>query len=97
MGGVDKSDMMLSLYRTKYRSRKWYQRIALHLISQCAVNAWIIYREMDGAESYLKFLTEIFVTLLTGNLQGEASDNEPPAPPKKRMKATDVILSVNFA
>ena len=25
MGGVDKSDMMLALYRTKYRSRKWYQ------------------------------------------------------------------------
>ena len=37
MGGVDKSDMMLALYRTKYRSRKWNQRIALHLISQCAV------------------------------------------------------------
>ena len=69
MGGVDKSDMMLSLYRTKYRSRKWYQRIALHLISQCAVNAWIIYREMGGAESYLKFRTKICITLLTGNRQ----------------------------
>ena len=42
MGGVDKADMLLALYRTKYRSRKWYQRIAFHLISQCAVNAWII-------------------------------------------------------
>lgn len=59
MGGVDKSDMMLALYRTKYRSRKWYQRIAFHLISQCAVNTWIIYREIGGADSYLKFLSEI--------------------------------------
>ena len=24
IGGVDKADMLLSLYRTKYRSRKWY-------------------------------------------------------------------------
>ena len=26
MGGVDKADMLLSLYRTKLRSRKWYHR-----------------------------------------------------------------------
>jgi hypothetical protein len=56
----------------------------------------IIYREMGGAERYLKFLTEICITLLTGNPQGEASDNELPAPPKKRMKATDVPECLRF-
>ena len=39
MGGVDKADMLLSLYRTRYRSRKWYHRIAFHLFSLAAVNA----------------------------------------------------------
>jgi hypothetical protein len=82
--------MMLALYRTKYRSRKWYQQIALHLISRCAVNAWIIYREMGGLNSYLDFLTEICVTLMAGTPQSIDSDEEQPEPPppKKRMKAS---------
>ena len=29
MGGVNKADMILALYRTKNRPRKWYQQIAL--------------------------------------------------------------------
>lgn len=37
MGGVDKSDNMLALYQSKYRSRKWYHRINFHIISQCLV------------------------------------------------------------
>ena len=84
--------MMLALYRTKYRSRKWYQQIALHLISRCAVNAWIIYREMGGLNSYLDFLTEICVTLMAGTPQSIDSDEEQPEPPppKKRMKASSV-------
>ena len=69
MDGIDRSDMIMALYCTKYRSCKWYQRIALHLISQCAVNAWIIYKEMGGLKTYLDFLTEICVTLMAGKLQ----------------------------
>ena len=37
MGGVDKSEMVLTLYRSKYRSRKWYHRIIFYIISQCTV------------------------------------------------------------
>ncbi len=98
MGGVDKSDMMLALYRTKYRSRKWYQRIALHLISQCAVNAWIIYREMGGLKSYLDFLTEICVTLMAGKPQSDESDEDQPEapPPKKRVKASNVPEAIRY-
>ena len=98
MDGVDKSDMMLALYQTKYRSRKWYQRIALHLISQCAVNAWIIYREMGGLKSYLNFLTEICVTLMVGKPQSDQSEEESPEPaqPKKRMKASSVPETIRY-
>ena len=99
MGGVDKADMMLALYRTKYRCRKWYQRIALHLISQCAVNAWIIYREMGGLKSYLDFLTEICVTLMVGKPQSDDSDEdqpEPLPPPKKRMKASNIPEAIRY-
>ncbi|XP_028399194.1 piggyBac transposable element-derived protein 3-like isoform X1 [Dendronephthya gigantea] len=99
MGGVDKSDMMLALYRTKYRCRKWYQRIALHMISQCAVNAWIIYKEIGGTKSYLDFLTEVCVTLMVGKPRSEESDEdlpEPPPSPKKRMRASSIPESVRF-
>ena len=40
--GVDKADKLLASYRTNYRSRKWHHRFAFHMISQCAVNAWIM-------------------------------------------------------
>lgn len=99
MGGVDKSDMMLALYRTKYRSRKWYQRIALHMISQCAVNAWIIYKEMGGSKSYLDFLTEICVTLMVGTGQSKDSDedqSEPKPPPLKRVKASSIPEAIRY-
>ena len=55
MGGVDKSDMLLSLYRTKFRSRKWYLRIVFHLFSLSAINSWIIYRQLGGNDTLLKF------------------------------------------
>ena len=45
MGGVDKADMLLSLYRTKYRCRKWYQQIVCHVWSQ-AVVTWFIHKEL---------------------------------------------------
>ena len=48
MGGVDKADMMLSLYKTKCKTRKWYHRIFIHLIHLAVVNAWIIYQEVEG-------------------------------------------------
>ena len=39
IGRVDKADMLLSLYHTKYRSRKWYHQIGFHLFSLAALNS----------------------------------------------------------
>lgn len=44
MGGVDKADMLLALYRTHLKSRKWYKRIIFHLLDLCIVNSWLLYR-----------------------------------------------------
>ena len=62
MGGIDKSDMMLALYRTRFRTRKWYQWIATQLFSQACVNSWIIHRSLHVANNgltYLEFLLNI--------------------------------------
>ena len=43
MGGVDKADMMLLLYKTKCRTRKWYHCIFIHLLHLAVVNSCVIY------------------------------------------------------
>ena len=42
MGGVDRCDMLLALYRNAMKTRKWYKRIIFHLIDLCVVNAWTL-------------------------------------------------------
>jgi len=38
MGGVDMADMLISLYRVKSKTKRWYIKIF------CKVNAWNLYR-----------------------------------------------------
>lgn len=44
MGGVDKTDFLVALYRTKIRSRKWTLRMIFHVINASVVNSWLEYR-----------------------------------------------------
>uniref|UniRef100_A0A671TTC3 PiggyBac transposable element-derived protein domain-containing protein n=1 Tax=Sparus aurata TaxID=8175 RepID=A0A671TTC3_SPAAU len=44
MGGVDLLDSLIALYRTKIRSKKWYQRIVFHMLDLTLVQAWLLYR-----------------------------------------------------
>ena len=44
MGGVDLCDMLLSLYRIKLRSNKWYMPIFHYLIKTSLTNGWLLYR-----------------------------------------------------
>ena len=55
MGGVDKADMLLSLYCTKLRKKKWYHRIAFQLLSLAVVNSLVMYRDIGGEGSLIDF------------------------------------------
>ena len=44
MGRVDFSDMLISLYCTKFKTKHWYLKIMARCIDICKVNAWLIYR-----------------------------------------------------
>ena len=43
MGGVDLSNMLISLCCTKFKTKHWYLKIMAHYIDICKVNAWLIY------------------------------------------------------
>ncbi|XP_054259664.1 piggyBac transposable element-derived protein 3-like [Macrosteles quadrilineatus] len=45
MGGVDKIDFLVVIYRTFIRSRKWPLRIIFHLIDLAICNSWLEYRK----------------------------------------------------
>ena len=64
MGGVDIADMLLSLYRSKMRSRKWYHRIVVHLVSLALVNSFTVYRQIGGTGSLLDFQLDVCRCLL---------------------------------
>ena len=44
MGGVDLSDMLISLYRTNIKSKRWYLKVLFHCIDIAKVNGWLLYR-----------------------------------------------------
>ena len=72
MGGVDKCDMLMSLYRNAMKSNKWYKRIMFHLFDLCVVNAWLLYRASRGATICLaQFKLDIAHALLKFEEPGE--------------------------
>lgn len=44
MGVVDLFDMLVSLYRTGMKTRRWYFGIFSQIIDVCVNNAWLLYR-----------------------------------------------------
>lgn len=44
IGGIDKSDMLIHLYKTPLRSRRWYLRLYGYVVDVCLVNAWLLYK-----------------------------------------------------
>lgn len=44
MGGVDLADMLIALYRTGFRTHRWYLAIFSQILDMCIMNAWLIYR-----------------------------------------------------
>ena len=98
MGDVDKADMLLSLYRTKYRSHKWYHRIVFHLFSLATTSAWIVYKEMGGIVPLVKFLDKICQSLIcSGQHVIDESDEDIDQPRTKRLlRAQDIPIDIRY-
>lgn len=45
MGGVDFTDILVSLYRTELKTHKWYMTVFSQMLDVCVNNAWLCYRQ----------------------------------------------------
>ena len=88
MGGIDKTDFLIALYRIKIKTRKWPLRMLDHFINMSITNSWLEYKR-DMAElkqpaiSLLDFCLQLAEELLYSNVtpakkRGRpAKDSEP--------------------
>lgn len=44
MGGIDKSNMLVQLYRTPMKSKRYYLRLFAYVLDLCSVNSWLLYK-----------------------------------------------------
>lgn len=84
MGGVDKSNGLVGLYRTPSKSRRWYFPIFGYILDVCVVNSWLLYRYHCSVNkikptNLKKFRLEIATALSTTGKpkRGRPSDHTP--------------------
>lgn len=97
MGGVDKCDMMLALYRTKLKTKKWYKRIFTHLLDLCVVNSWFLYRQATKSKMQMvHFKLELARSLIKTHQEVDQQPEVPMNPVKRMRSAKDVCNSARF-
>ena len=65
MGGVDRSDQMMSSYpMERKRLKKWSKKMWLHLINRCVFNAHILHKKQGGNLSPLEFRSALISQLV---------------------------------
>ncbi len=69
MGGTDKADKSVSLYRTKIRRKKWWWPLFTWMLDVTVVNSWLLHQQ-DGHPdtSLLDFRRVIAVALIQSEL-----------------------------
>ncbi|XP_046688572.1 piggyBac transposable element-derived protein 3-like [Homalodisca vitripennis] len=67
MGGIDRADQNISLYRVSIRGKKWYFPLIAHLLDVSVQNAWQLHRQDGGKLDQLAFRRRIVLAVLEGN------------------------------
>lgn len=67
MGGVDRSDQNISLYRVGIRGKKWYFPLISHCIDMAIQNSWHIHKKSGGTLDQLAFRRALAKTILMQN------------------------------
>lgn len=77
MGGIDRADQNISLYRTSVRGKKWYFPIIAHLIDVAEQNAWNLFRRNEVPIDHLAFRRRIATAILESNKRVGSSKGRP--------------------
>lgn len=64
MGGVDRCDQNISLYRISIRGKKWYFPLICHCIDMALQNAWQLHRINMGDKDQLSFRRAVAMNML---------------------------------
>ena len=64
MGGIDRADQNIALYRISIRGKKWYFPIISQLIDVAEQNAWQLHKENGGKLDHLHFRRRIVTAIL---------------------------------
>lgn len=67
MGGVDRADQNISLYRSSIRGKKWYFPLIVHCFDLCVQNAWQLHKNSGGKLDHLAFRRRIATAFLETN------------------------------
>lgn len=59
MGGVDRADQNISLYRVNIRGKKWYFPLIAHGLDMAIQNAWQLHRDYGGKMDQYAFRRSI--------------------------------------
>ena len=77
MGGVDLCDMLISLYRTNIKTKRWYIKILFYCIDICKVNGWLIARRHCNQLNIAK-INQLTLLQLTTQIASSLSYAEKP-------------------
>ena len=91
--------MLLSIYRTRFRTKKWYHRIAIHIFSRAVVNAWFTHKELcvtanKTPYNYLQFLDKVCDPMISAQnyIDHEYPEGEVIVEEKRVIRACDVNI-----
>ena len=73
MGGVDLSDMLVQCCQVPRKTRKWYKTIFYHCLDIAAVNAFVLYKEMEVSLGHKPVPQKLFRKCIACQLVGDNS------------------------
>ena len=76
MGGVDRSDQLLSYYGFAHRTVKWWRRAVFHLLDMAVVNAYVLHTHINKRLTHEQFRIELAKELLL-ETSTDVSENMP--------------------
>ena len=94
MGGVDLSDMLIALYRTNFKTKRWYLKVLFHCVDIAKVNAWLLYRryctQLKVAKKQQLSLLKFTIAIASGLVNCRRIQKSVGRPSKR--KSDDIVI-----